>query len=85
MSFFDKIWCCTGKNVVPDKDFTMVLGEGLNNDKKKGKKKKNRYGTAYERMTSPGREYMREQILTPQANKGKAKIINQSSKMIAIV
>lgn len=34
----------------------MILGEGLDGKKKNGKKGK--YGTGYERMTSPGREYL---------------------------
>ena len=62
---------------MPDPDFTIVLGEGMENNT--SKQRKNRYGTAYERMTSPGREAMRENILTPQANKRKAKPINQLS------
>lgn len=56
----------------------MILGDGKDERKKA---KKYRYGTAYERMTSPGREALREHILTPQAEKRKAKIVKNPSKI----
>jgi hypothetical protein len=43
--------------------------------KNRNRNKKTRYGTAYERMTSPGREAMREYILTPKKNGEKPKSI----------
>lgn len=54
----------------PDKDFTMVLGESMT---KNNKKKERRYGTAYERMTSPGREAWRDHMFTPKSTKPSSK------------
>lgn len=56
----------------PDKEFTMVLGEGLDG-KREYQEKRSRYGTAHERMTSPGRELLREHILTPSSKQMKPK------------
>lgn len=52
----------------------MILGEGK---LEKQKEKKARYGTAYERMTSPAREALRDHILTPQADKKKKARVKQ--------
>lgn len=70
MSFFSKICCCGGKTIKPDDEFDLVLSEGMN-IRTKGRGK---YGTAYERMTSPGREALRDHQLTPEHTKTKAKI-----------
>lgn len=45
----------------------MILNIDMEDNKRKGKRGK--YGTVYERMTSPGRQYMREYISTPAATK----------------
>ena len=47
----------------------MVLGEGMNNPHRK--KNNARYGTLHERMTSPGREALREYVATPPAKQRK--------------
>jgi hypothetical protein len=70
MSFISKICCCGGKTIKPDDEFNLVLSEGMN---MRGKGR-GRYGVAYERMTSPGREALRDHQLTPEQNKPKAKI-----------
>lgn len=62
----------------PDKDFTMVLGEGIDG-RRNLKEKKGRYGTTHERMTSPGRELLREHILTPGTRQMKPKFNNKKS------
>jgi hypothetical protein len=51
----------------------------------RNKNKKTRYGTAYERMTSAGREAMRDYILTPKANGSKPKSIVISSNCLNVL
>lgn len=52
----------------------MILGDGVEDKGKKNRKGK--YGTMYERMTSPGREYMREYISTPGKKEKKKSVID---------
>jgi len=47
----------------------MILGDGVDGVGKKDKRGK--YGTLYERMTSPGREYLREYVTTPDSKMAK--------------
>lgn len=59
----------------------MVLGESMSKSNKK--KKERRYGTGYERMTSPGREQWRDHMFTPKSTKANSKQIkskNQDSR-----
>lgn len=81
MSFFSKICCCSGSTILPNKEFNIILGEGK---EYKPKNRKIRYGTSHERMTSPGREALREYILTPQANKRKARVVKKNGMYLRV-
>jgi hypothetical protein len=55
----------------------MILGDGVED---KGKKdRRGKYGTMHERMTSPGREYMREYKSTPNKDGKKKDLIKIKS------